>query len=533
MIEFRAFGMNQTVRGGDVAGQLLLGIDVGTSSSKGVLCTPDGQELATEMVEHGEVSRPKPGWAEHDADGIWWADCVALCRRLLSGRYTGDDVGGVAVSAIGACLLPVDVNGQPLRPGILYGIDTRASAEIEILNEQFGKEALLEFSGMALTSQAIGPKILWLQRNEPDVYARTHSFLTATSYLVQRLTGEFVIDRHTASYFNPLIDLDRLEWGDRFAEPIVDLDRLPRLMWSDEIAGTVQARAAAETGLRAGTPVTVGTVDAAAEAISVGVTEPGDMMVMYGSTMFFILFSERPVPDPTMWATAFCFPGSYDVAGGLSTSGALTRWFRDELGGTEKHAESLGGANAYAALAELAAATPAGAEGLICLPYFSGERTPINDPEARGVFAGMTLSHTRGHLYRAALEGTAFGVRHNLEAIERMGVSPRRLVAVGGGAKNPLWLQIVSDVTGVAQDIPERTIGASLGDAFLAGIATGIIPDRSSLQRDWVKISRRLEPDPDRHTAYGPYYSVYRNLYETTKDQLHQLARLGATKESG
>jgi xylulokinase len=193
--------------------------------------------------------------------------------------------------------------------------------------------------------------------------------------------------------------------------------------------------------------------------------------------------------------------------------------------------EAEGGPNAYSALAELAASVPAGAGGVICLPYFSGERTPINDPLARGVFAGLTLSHSRAHLYRAVLEGTAFGVRHNLEAMRGMGAEPRRLVAVGGGAKNRLWLQIVSDASGLAQDVPERTIGASFGDAYLAGIATGIIPDRSALQRDWVTIETRLEPDTARHEAYAPYYGVYRRLYESAKSELHELARLGQTSD--
>ncbi|HEY7032036.1 MAG TPA: FGGY-family carbohydrate kinase [Thermomicrobiales bacterium] len=509
-----------------MAGELLLGIDVGTYSSKGVLCAPDGEVLAAETVEHG-LSLPRPGWAEHDADAVWWSDFVQICRRLLGRRYAGDDVGAVAVSAIGACMLPVDRDGRPLRPSVLYGIDTRSAEEIAWLNERFGEEAMFDLAGMALTSQAIGPKILWLRRHEPEVFARTHKILTAGSYLVYRLTGEYVIDRHTGSYFNPLVDIHRLEWDGRFAEPIVDLDRLPRLMWSDEIAGTVGARAAAETGLRGGTPVTAGTVDAAAEAVSVGVVEPGDMMVMYGTTMFFILVTDQPVPDRRMWATAFCFPGLYDVAGGMATSGALTRWFRDQFGTAELAHEREGGPNAYAALAELAATAPVGAGGVVCLPYFSGERTPLNDPLARGIFAGLTLSHTRGHLYRAVLEGTAFGVRHNLEAMREMGAEPRRLVAVGGGAKNPVWLQIVTDATGLAQDVPERTVGASYGDAFLAGLATGIVPDRSSLRRDWVKIATRLEPEIARHAAYEPYYGVYRRLYENAKQELHELARLG------
>jgi xylulokinase len=510
-----------------VAGELLLGVDIGTYSSKGVLCAADGDVLAEATIEHG-LSLPRPGWAEHDAEAIWWGELVQLTRRLLGGRFSGEDVGGVAVSAIGACVLPIDERGRPLRQGILYGIDTRASAEIAWLNEEFGEGPLFDLGGMALTSQAIGPKILWIARHEPEVYAAARMFTGSSSYMVYRLTGEHVMDYHTASYYNPLFDLRELRWDERFAGPIVELERLPQLLWSDQVAGVVASAAAEETGLRAGTPVTAGTVDAAAEAISVGVVAPGDMMVMYGTTMFFIHVTGDPVPDPRMWATAFALPGRYSIDGGMSTTGALTRWFRDNLGGEEMRAEVAGGPNAYAALAEAAASVAPGADGVVCLPYFAGERTPLNDPDARGVYAGLTLSHTKAHLYRATLEGTAFGVRHNLETMAAMGAPPKRLVAVGGGAKNPLWLQIVSDVAGLPQDVPERTIGASYGDAFLAGLATGIVPDLAVLSRDWVTLAMQLQPNGELSPVYDATYAVYRNLYEAAKDELHALARLGA-----
>ena len=507
-------------------GELLLGVDIGTYSSKGALCTPRGEVVAAATIEHG-LSLPRSGWAEHDADAIWWGEFVGLSRRLLGQGFRGDQIGGIAVSAIGACLLPVDERGRPLRPGILYGIDTRASAEIAWLNERFGEEPMFALGGMALTSQAIGPKIRWLRRHEPDVFARTAKMVAASSYMVLRLTGEYVMDQHTASYYNPLFDLRGLAWDDRFAEPIVEPAKLPPLRWPTEIVGTVTADAAAETGLAAGTPVTTGTIDAAAEAISVGVVAPGDMMVMYGTTMFFIHVTGDPVPDPRMWATAFVLPGLYAIDGGMSTTGALTRWFRDTLGRTELAAEAAGGPNAYVALADLAAAMPPGSDGLVCLPYFAGERTPINDPDARGVYAGLTLSHGLGHLYRASLEGTAYGVRHNLETMEAMGAPPKRLVAVGGGAKNPLWLQIVSDATGLPQDVPEKTIGASYGDAFLAGLATGLVPGLDSL-RHWVTLAETYRPRPAEQAVYDAYYPVYRKLYESSKGQLHALARLGA-----
>jgi xylulokinase len=511
-----------------MAGELLVGIDIGTYSSKGVVCTPAGEVLATATIEHG-LSIPGPGLAEHDADAIWWGDFAGICRRLLGGKIRGTDVGAVAVSAIGPCVLPVDAAGRPLRPGILYGIDTRSVAQIDELNVAFGEGPLFALGGMALTSQAIGPKLLWLRQHDPDIFRSAHKFLTASSYIIHRLTGEYVIDRHTGSHFNPLINLETLQWDRRFAEPIVELERLPRLLWSDQVAGVVSPVAAAETGLVAGTPVTAGAVDAAAEALSVGVIDPGDMMIMYGTTMFFIQVTDRPVPDPAMWSTGYLFPGSYDICGGMATSGALTRWFRDQLGEPERRAEAAGGEDAYASLAELASSIPAGSGGTICLPYFSGERTPINDPLARGVFAGLTLAHTRAHLYRAVLEGTAFGVRHNLETMTGMGASPRRLVAVGGGTKADLWLQIVSDVTGYEQSVPERTIGAAYGDAFLAGLATGIVPDRGALQRDWVKTARVVRPNLDLADVYLTYYDLYRRLYEATREEMHMLARLGSS----
>ncbi|MGI9255232.1 MAG: FGGY-family carbohydrate kinase [Thermomicrobiales bacterium] len=510
-----------------MAGDLLLGVDIGTYSSKGVICRPNGEVVATATIEH-DLLLPKPGWAEHDPDATWWGEFVGLTRQMLAQGIDGGAVGAVAVSGIGACLLPVDANGNALRNGILYGIDTRASEEIAWLNRHFGEEPMFDFGGMALTSQAIGPKILWLKNHEPDVYERAHMMLAASSFIVQKLTGEFVMDHHTASYYNPLYDLRGNRWDPRFAGPIVDLARLPKLLWANEVAGQVTPIAAAVTGLTAGIPVTAGTIDAAAEAISVGVIDAGDMMVMYGTTMFFIHVTGDPVPDARMWSTAYLLPGMYSIDGGMSTTGALTRWFRDTLGGLEMAAEAAGGPNAYAALADLAAAVPPGSDGLICLPYFAGERTPINDPDARGMYVGLTLIHTRGHLYRASLEGTAYGVRHNLETMEGMGALPKRLVAVGGGAKNPLWLQIVSDVSGLPQDVPEKTIGASYGDAFLAGLATGIVPSLDNLRRDWVKPAATYRPRPDQQAIYARYYPVYRELYEVSKDAMHELARLGA-----
>lgn len=507
-------------------GSLLLGIDIGTYSAKGALCTPEGEVLETAVVEHS-MDVPRPGWAEQDADGVWWDGFVTVCRKLLTEKYRGSDVGAVGVSAIGPCMLPVDRCGRPLRPGVLYGVDTRASAEIDALNREIGADAIFALSGQSLTAQAMGPKMRWFRETEPELYAQTAQILTASSYIIFKLTGEYVINRHESPYSAPLVDLHRFEYDGRYADHVVPLELLPRMAWSTEIAGAITAEAAAETGLAVGTPVNAGAVDAAAEAVSVGVVASGDLMIMYGSTMFFVMVTGEPKPNPLVWATGYTFPGVYDIAFGMATSGALTRWFKDELAGAELIAEASGGASAYASLADQAAKIPAGSAGLICLPYFSGERTPINDPDARGMFAGLSLTHTRAHLYRALLEGPAYGARHNLETIASIGAEVTRMVAVGGGVKNPLWLQIVSDVTGRAQIVPERSIGASLGDAFLAGIAAGIIPSIDALNGGWVKTKMIVEPQPEQRAIYDRYYPVYRSLYEESKQSLHALAALG------
>lgn len=496
--------------------KLLLGIDVGTYSSKGVLAETDGTVLKTRIVEH-KMDIPQQGWAEQDADSVWWADVVSICNTLLDGSpYSGEDVAGVALSAIGPCVLPLDADGKPLRPGILYGVDTRASDEIDHLNNKLGEDAIYEFSGMSLSSQAAGPKILWIKNNEPDIWAKTDHITTASSYLVYKMTGEKIMDRHTASHYMPLMDIKTLEWSDHFSEEIINTDKLPKLGWSDEIAGQVSKAGAKETGLKEGTPVAVGAVDALSEGISVGVTKPGDLMIMYGSTAFFILVLDNPVPDKRMWTVGGAFSGQYNLAAGMATTGSLTRWFRDELAG------DLPDNTAYQTLFDEAENVPPGANGLILLPYFSGERTPINDPKARGVIAGLTLSHSRADIYRAILEGVAYGIRHNVETFQNIGAPVERIVAVGGGTQSSTWLQIVSDIVGIEQEIPAQTIGASYGNAFLAGLATGILNEEDL--KTWVKPEKIIKPNLEKKKKYDHFYKNYLALYQQTKGIMHNLA---------
>jgi xylulokinase len=489
-----------------MSGELFLGIDIGTSSSKGVLLTRAGEVVARASRPH-ETSHPHPGWVEHDAETVWWRDFVAIARELSAAA--GDrGLAALAVSGIGPVLLPADADGRPLRPAILYGVDTRAETEIAELTETIGAESILERSGTPLSSQAVGPKWRWLARHEPEVFARTRLFLMASSYLVHRLTGEYVLDHHSASQCDPMYDLRACRWAPDWSALVAPGVELPRLLWPTEVAGRVGAAAARETGLPPGLPVTAGTVDAWAEAASVGVREPGDTMVMYGTTMFLIQVLADPRPHPGLWTTRGAFPDTYTLAAGMATSGSITDWLRKLVGGD------------FTDLVRQAAEVPAGSRGLLLLPYFAGERTPLFDPSARGIIAGLTTGHGVGELYRAALEGIAYGVRHNLEVMRTAGGKATRLVAVGGGTRGGLWTQIVSDVTGAEQQVPAETVGAALGDALLAAVATGAEPDVES----WNPVTTTVRPDPGRAAVYDEFYRHYRRLYPSTVDIAHFLA---------
>ncbi len=500
-----------------------LGIDIGTYQSKGVLVDETGRVLAEARRDHRMIV-PRPGWAEHRAEEDWWGDFVHITRALIAeAGVAPGEIAAVACSAIGPCMLAVDAAGRPLMNGVLYGVDTRAAAEIEELTAEIGAETILARCGNALTSQAVGPKILWLRRKRPEIFAAAAKVMTSTSYLVMKLTGECVIDHYTAANFAPLYDVARLDWCDDLAPDIIPLERLPRLMWSAEIAGHVTEAAARETGLAPGTPVTCGTIDAAAEAVSVGVAAPGEMMLMYGSTIFVIEVTAERVRDARLWYAPWLFPGRHAAMAGLATSGTLTHWFRDNF------ARELPREEAFARLAAEAEATTPGAGGLLCLPYFSGERTPIHDPHARGAFFGLNLTHTRGHLYRALLEGIAFSTAHVIETYAEAGAAPERVFAVGGGVQNALWLQATSDAAGIAQVIRARTLGASYGDAFLAALAVGAVQEQDIAR--WNPEARRVAPRD--LPAYRALYPLFKALYTRTRDLAHALDPLSQPGAEG
>lgn len=492
-----------------------LGIDIGTFESKGVLVDETGRILASASRPH-KMLVPQPGWAEHRPREDWWDDITRISKALIAEtRIAPADIRAVGTSAIGPCMLPVDADGEPLMNAVLYGVDTRAAEEIAELTEALGEDAILDRCGNALTSQSVGPKILWLRRKRPDIFARTRRILTSTSYVVHKLTGAYTIDHYSAASTSPLYDVDALAYSDALNRGIVDLSMLPEPSWTTDIAGGVSARAAEETGLAEGTPVIVGTIDAAAEAVSVGVLGSGDMMLMYGSTIFIITITPSRVRDRRLWYAPWLFPGQHASMSGLATSGTLTHWFRDTL------ARDLDPTTAMVALAAEAEASPPGARGLVLLPYFSGERTPIHDPFAKGVLFGLNLTHTRGDIYRALLEGIANGTRHVFETYSEAGADPTAVYAVGGGTKNKVWSQATSDIAGRTQIIRDKTIGASYGDAFLAALAVGDV--RQDDIRTWNPVASEVVPEAATAGVYARQYAVFKDIYARTHDLMRRL----------
>jgi xylulokinase len=484
----------------------VIGVDIGTSTSKAVLVRLDGTLVRTAVREHS-VDRPGPGLVEMDAD-LWWDECVSLIRELLA---EGDARPvAVGVSGMGPCVLLTDDDDNPLRPAILYGVDTRSVPQIARLEQELGAEQVLRRCGSALSTQAAGAKIAWVADEEPDLFLRARRLYMPSSWLVRKLTGSYVLDHHSASQCTPLYDTVEREWYDPWIQLIAPRLDFPTLGWAGDEAGTVTAQAARLTGLPEGIPVITGTIDAWAEAVSVDAQGVGDLMLMYGTTMFLIHTVPRFLTSPSLWGTVGALPGTRNLAGGMATSGAITAWLRDLFGPAD-----------YPELLRLAAESGVGAGGLLMLPYFAGERTPLMDPQARGLIAGLTLSHGRGDLYRAALEATGFAVRHNIEAIEAAGGDIHRIVAVGGGTRGGLWTQVVSDITGREQEVRTHSVGASYGGAFLAA---QLVSEPAIDQ--WNPVQGVVAPRSETTGRYDELYGLFRALYAGSMGVTHALAAL-------
>lgn len=488
---------------------LLLGVDIGTQGSKGFVTDPEGHVLAQHFCEH-PVLHPKPGWAEHDPEQIWWGDFVKITQTLLAQPgIEPQAIAAICISGLYPNMAPTDADGQPLRNAILYS-DNRALEEIEYVNQLYGIE---------LTSEEIIPKLLWFMRHEPNLFAKTRMLFNAHSYVVYKLTGEYTIDYIAACLVGAIYATSRAEWREDVCQELgIPLEILPTPYPPAQVVGEVTKAAAEQTGLAQGTPVLTGSGDVYFSLLSAGVVGPGDVAIYYGtaglttvcySSLEFLARKPYPIDD------GYCF--FYPAY--MLTSGELVRWFRDQFGMCEIEVAKRLDRSAYPLLDEEASQIQPGCEGLILLPYFLGQRSPVFDPLAKGVFFGLSMSHTRAHLYRAILESYGYGIRHGLEeASQNQDIEVKRLIATGGGARSPLWRQIVSDIVGVSQEYVAQA-DAPLADAYLAGYGVGIFSDFEPLRQEWLEVTSVTQPRMDVHLRYQPFYRIYKDLHRALKNE--------------
>jgi xylulokinase len=490
----------------------LLGIDIGTTSTKMVIIDDAGHMVA-------EASRPctlsslEPTWAEEDTEQ-WWQNLCAIAPEILAkaGIQAGD-VAGIGVSGMVPTLILTGSNGLALRPSIQQN-DARAVEQIEAMQQQTDGAEILEKTGSAITQQSIGPKLLWLRQHEPQVIGQATHVMGSYDYIALRLTGNTSIERNWAIE-SGLFDFRRQDWDDSLlALSSIDRTWLGEVHWPADVIGQVSPEASAATGLQAGTPVVAGSADHIASAFSAGVREPGDLLVKLGGAGDILFCLDQAEMDPRLFLDYHVIPGKYLINGCMASSGSLIRWFRDQF------APDLD----YSALDQEAALIAAGAEGLVLLPYFLGEKTPLNDPMARGTLVGLTLTHTRAHIYRAVLEGIAFGFRHHLVVLAEHGLVPKRVRLTNGGAHSQLWRQVTADVLGLPLEQVAHHPGSSLGAAFIAGKGVGIFQDWGEIEK-YIQISTITQPNPENQRRYAELFKIYREVYENLKCTYPELAR--------
>jgi xylulokinase len=502
----------------------LLGIDVSTTGAKALLIDEQGTVVASHTTEY-PLSTPKPLWSEQDPADWWNGACASIQAALSEAQVAGEAVTAIGLTGQMHGLVMLDKSDHVLRPAILWN-DQRTGAQCAAITAKVGGlERLLQLTGNQVLPGFTAPKIVWVRENEPEVYERTTHILLPKDYVRFRLTGEFATEVSDASGML-LLDVARRRWSKDMLQAL-DIPEawLPVCTESDQVSGRISASAAQATGLKAGTPVVGGGGDQAAQAVGSGIVHAGVISVTSGTSGVVFAHSDQYAFEAQGRLHAFCHavPGKWHFMGVMLSAGGSFRWLRDSIGDLEKAAARLTGEDPYDVLTREAALAPAGSEGLLFLPYLTGERTPYPDPQARGAFVGLTLRHGKAHLIRSVLEGVSFGLRDSLELIKSLGVPITQVRASGGGARSPLWRQIQADVFGSELVLVNITEGAAYGAALLAGVGGGLYQSVTEAVKATVKVTDRTAPVAEDVRRYEELYPVYRNLYPALRDSFHAL----------
>lgn len=488
----------------------VLGLDIGTTSTIGILIRLPDTVLAVASQPVTLLS-PHPGWAEEDP-AEWWANVRAITAELLAtAGVAAGDIAAVGVTGMLPAVVLLDAQGGLVRPSIQQS-DGRCGAEVEELKAEVDEAAFVAKAGNGVNQQLVTAKLRWIARHEPRNFARIATVLGSYDYVNWRLTGRRAVEQNWALEAG-FVDVARNALDDGLvALSGLPRDAVPPMTVSHAILGRVTDMAAAETGLAAGTPVVGGAADHIASALGAGIVAPGDVLLKFGGSVDVLIATGRLAPDPRMYLDHHLVPGLYMPNGCMSTGGSGLNWFVRTLAGGEAAAAAAAGESVHARLDRLAAARPAGADGLVVLPYFLGEKTPIHDPAARGVFDGLTFSHDLGHLWRAMLEAYAYAIRHHVEVLNDMGHATTRFIASDGGAASGTWMQIVADVLAAPVQRLTGHPGSCLGAAWTAAIGARLTDDWAGVGR-FVGLGERHVPDAGNAEAYRDGYRRYRDLY--------------------
>ncbi len=496
----------------------LLGIDIGTTGTKILLIDTTG-EIIAEVNRTATLISPQTGWAEEDPREWWENVCKGVPECLEKANATADSILGVGVSGMVPTTILVGKDGEPLRRSIQQN-DARSVIEIAEFKARVDENDVFQRTGSAITQQSIGPKLLWLAKNEPTAFEKATWVMGSYDYINYLLTDAPALEQNWALE-SGLYDIKEKDWDDDLLSlSKIQRSQLPRVFAPNEVIGKVSENAAKLTGLRSGTPVVAGSADHVASAFSVGVKENGDLLIKLGGAGDILFSMDKLAINEALFLDYHVIPGLYLINGCMASSGSIIKWYRD----------AFGAGLDYPALDEEARQIPAGSEGLVLLPYFIGEKTPIFNPLARGVFFGLTLQHTRAHLYHAILEGISFGFYHHIQVLKDAGFEIKRVRVANGGARSKLWRQVTSDVIGYPLEEVANHPGSSLGAAFVAGMGVGAFSKWSEIEK-FIHLKDPTIPDSARHEKYKSFYTLYRDIYKSNRSNFTRLAKIEGLTE--
>ncbi|MBN1499851.1 MAG: FGGY-family carbohydrate kinase [Spirochaetes bacterium] len=489
--------------------KFLLGIDIGTSACKAAVFDTDGTLIGSSSADY-KVYYPEPGYAEQNPEEWWEAVCIAIKKTIKNSGISPEMIAAVGVDGQSWSAIPVAEDGRILHNTPIW-MDTRSDSICDSIIRKHGNEVFFNLCGNSFKPSYTTPKILWFKKNKPDVYKNAHKFLQSNSYIIYRLTGKFSQDK-SQGYGLHFFDMKNGTWSEKTADLLeIDLDKMPEIYGCSQIVAEVTSEAAEASGLIAGIPVVAGGLDACCGTLGAGVINPGQTQEQGGQAGGMSICIDSALSDPSLILSCHVIDDRWLLQGGTVGGGGSIRWLKDIL--YSDAGEKVSDSELFRKMSALGETVPAGSEGLVFLPYMAGERSPIWDPKAKGVFFGLGFDKKPAHLIRSVFEGTAFALRHNIETAANSGVHVSKMNAMGGAANSGIWTQIKCNVTGIPIAVPASDTATTLGAAMLAGTGCGLFKNFSSAVDSCVRITREHVPDSGIYQRYEEFYEIYKELY--------------------